>query len=97
MKDRDKEMLVPMLRDCPPEKLKQVVERNYKARMPGGGWVSPLDTSSIDMEAMKDYLEQKRKDRSESEAIRSRNLSLFVEPYSRQILMPNNNTQLLFT
>ena len=68
MKDRDKEMLVPMLRDCPPEKLKQVVERNYKARMPGGGWVSPLDTSSIDKEAMKDYLEQKRKDRSESEA-----------------------------
>ena len=68
MKDRDKEMLVPMLRDCPPEKLKQVVERNYKARMPGGGWVSPLDTSSIDMEAMKDYLEQKRKDRAESEA-----------------------------
>ena len=68
MKDRDKEMLVPMLRDCPPEKLKQVVERNYKARMPGGGWVSPLDTSSIDMEAMKDYLEQKRKDRSEAEA-----------------------------
>lgn len=67
MKDRDKEMLVPMLRDCPPEKLKRVVERNYKARMPGGGWVSPLDTSSIDMEAVKDYLEQARKNQPESE------------------------------
>jgi len=64
---KDKEMLVPMLRDCPPEKLKQVVERNYKARMPGGGWASPLDTSSIDMEAVKDYLDQTRKNQPESE------------------------------
>lgn len=64
---KDKEMLVPMLRDCPPEKLEQVVRKNYKNRMPGGGWVSPLDTSSIDMEAMKDYLEQTRKNQPESE------------------------------
>ena len=68
MKDRDKEMLVPLLRDCPPEKLEQVVRKNYKNRMPGGGWVSPLDTSSIDMEVVKDYLDQTRKNQPEPEA-----------------------------
>ncbi len=51
----DKEMLSKELQDCPPELLDHFIERNYKKRLPGGGWVSPLNKDSIDMEIAKEY------------------------------------------
>jgi hypothetical protein len=56
----DKEMLSQELQDCPPELLDRFIERNYKQRLPGGGWVSPLNKDSIDMEKAKEYCEKNR-------------------------------------
>ena len=49
----DKNMLSKELQDCPPNLIDQAIERNYKRRLPGGGWVSPLNKGSINKQAGK--------------------------------------------
>lgn len=56
----DKEMLSQELQDCSPELVEHFIERNYKQRLPGGGWVSPLNKDALNMEMAKEYCKQNR-------------------------------------
>ena len=56
----EKDMLSKELQDCPPALLDHFIERNYKKRLPGGGWVSPLNKDSINREMVQEYLDKNR-------------------------------------
>jgi len=55
----EKDMLSKELQDCPPELLDHFIERNYKKRLPGGGWVSPLNKGSINKQVGKQPWQEK--------------------------------------
>lgn len=52
----DEKILSEELRNCPPHLREAFIEANYKKRLPGGGWISPLNKDSIDVELAKEYL-----------------------------------------
>ena len=84
----DRDGLCKKLQNCPPEHLDSFVQRNYKKRLAGGGWVSPLNVESLDQETIREYLQQKRTDAPKDQS----NLILESKPPRPADFLPDKIT-----
>ena len=88
----DRDGLCKKLQNCPPEHLDSFVERNYKKRLPGGGWQSPLNVQSLDQETIREYLKQKRANAPKNQSVEGTNLMLGSTPPRPADFLPETIT-----